>query len=59
MVIKDQNLKFFIVDKDGKQLEDPIMVHTTSPFAVKNYLLDRYSKKYGEGNFKVKYTSKF
>lgn len=58
MVIKDQNLKFFIVDNDGKQLEDPIMVHTTSPFAVKNYLLNRYSKKYGEGNFKVKYTSK-
>ena len=50
--------KFMIVDNDGKELEDPIMVRTTSVFVTKQYLLDRYKAKYGEGNFKVKYTSK-
>lgn len=50
--------KFMIVDNDGKELEDPIIVRTTSVFVTKKYLLDRYKGKYGEGNFKVKYTQK-
>ena len=58
-IMKALHLKFFIVDLEDKELEDPIVVYTSSAIAVKNYLLRRYAAKYGEGNFKVKYTKNF
>lgn len=57
--MKALHLRFFIVDLNDKQLEEPITVYASSALAVKNYLLRKYAAKYGEGNFKVKYTSKF
>ena len=57
--MKEDKFKFMIVDNDGKELEAPITIRTTSVYAAKKYLINKYNGKYGEGNFKVKYTSKF